>query len=571
MPAPLRNTKIVTALSLQCVLYARVSSKDQEKEGYSIPAQLKLLREYASKNNLRIMMEYVDVETAKRAGREQFGHMVKYLKAHPKMCQTIIVEKTDRLMRNFKDHVTLEDLGVTMHFVKENVIIGPDSKSAEKFVFNIKVACSRQYCDNLSEETKKGQQQKALSGIWPSFTPAGYQNVEGTNGKRTITPEPSEAPIIAELYNLFASEKYSLEALVQLARDRGMTLRGKRLQKSTLHQILRKRIYSGDFDFDGTTYQGTYEAIVTKDVWDSVQRILDKRKEHQTKASKRRFPFSGLITCGKCGCAMVAELKTKKKTKKTYVYYHCTGNRGKCGDPFTRQETLTHEFASTLGELVIPTEILDWLSQELNNTDLNEQGAREGTIKKLESERSRINRHLSTLYDDKLDGRITNQLWEEKSQTLQRQAEEIEHKLSQAQATALVPLTTALDIARMTSNACNQFLEQNEQEQRQLLMTILKEATWQEGGLRTTLLEPFEQLRRSNQLSTTKDNGNGGSGRDLKIWLPRQDSNSHSPHPQPALKIGHPHSTHQPDAASPRASDRVCLPSPASTLLGAKN
>ena len=91
----------------------------------------------------------------------------------------------------------------------------------------------------------------------------------------------------------------------------------------------------------------------------------------------------------------------------------------------------------------------------------------------------------------------------------------------QTHATAQTPLTTALDIARMTSNACNAFREQNDEAQRQLLTTLLKEATWQDGGLRTTLLEPFEQLRRSNQRSTTNNNGNNESGRDLTIWLPR--------------------------------------------------
>lgn len=55
----------------QGVIYARVSSKDQEKEGFSIPAQLKLLREYATKNSIKILREFVDVETAKTAGRKQ--------------------------------------------------------------------------------------------------------------------------------------------------------------------------------------------------------------------------------------------------------------------------------------------------------------------------------------------------------------------------------------------------------------------------------------------------------------------------------------------------------------------
>ena len=52
----------------QAVIYARVSSKEQEKEGFSIPAQLKLLKEYAAANGLAVAQEYVDVETAKQTG-----------------------------------------------------------------------------------------------------------------------------------------------------------------------------------------------------------------------------------------------------------------------------------------------------------------------------------------------------------------------------------------------------------------------------------------------------------------------------------------------------------------------
>jgi site-specific DNA recombinase len=60
----------------QAVIYARVSSKEQEKEGFSIPAQLKLLKEYAAANGFAVVQEYVDVETAKQTGRTAFGEMV---------------------------------------------------------------------------------------------------------------------------------------------------------------------------------------------------------------------------------------------------------------------------------------------------------------------------------------------------------------------------------------------------------------------------------------------------------------------------------------------------------------
>ncbi len=82
---------------IQVVLYVRVSSKDQEKEGFSIPAQLRLLREYATGHGFVIVKEFEDVETAKASGRTHFNEMLAYLKKHHASCRTILAEKTDRL------------------------------------------------------------------------------------------------------------------------------------------------------------------------------------------------------------------------------------------------------------------------------------------------------------------------------------------------------------------------------------------------------------------------------------------------------------------------------------------
>ena len=70
-----------THASNRTVLYARVSSKDQEREGFSIPAQLKLLRQYAREQHLTIVRKFVDVETAKPSGRGGFGELIAALKA----------------------------------------------------------------------------------------------------------------------------------------------------------------------------------------------------------------------------------------------------------------------------------------------------------------------------------------------------------------------------------------------------------------------------------------------------------------------------------------------------------
>ena len=95
--------------------------------------------------------------------------MVTYFKRN-RSCRTLLVEKTDRLYRNFRDAVTLEDLNVETHFVKEGQVLSKDSKSQVKLMHDIRLAIARNYSENLREEVKKGMNEKA-AGYVPRTCP----------------------------------------------------------------------------------------------------------------------------------------------------------------------------------------------------------------------------------------------------------------------------------------------------------------------------------------------------------------------------------------------------------------
>jgi site-specific DNA recombinase len=305
-----------SALRRQAILYARVSSKEQEKEGYSIPAQLKNLRGHAESVDLNLVAEFVDVETAKQAGRSGFTQMLDFLKKNPN-CRILLVEKTDRLYRNLKDWVTLDEFDLEIHFVKENVVLSRDSRSSEKFMHGIKVLMAKNYIDNLSEETRKGMLEKAEQGIWPSFAPLGYLNVIDSNGRRIIEPDPALAPIITRMFEWYASGQYSLAEITKKVRAEGMTFRKSNdpVPRGTVHKILRNRLYTGTFDWNGNTYSGIHAPIVTKDLWERVQAVLDGRHANRHRKMRHEFAFSGLVSCGHCGCSLVGEIK-----KGQYIY-----------------------------------------------------------------------------------------------------------------------------------------------------------------------------------------------------------------------------------------------------------
>jgi site-specific DNA recombinase len=226
-------------------------------------------------------------------------------KANP-ACRTILVEKTDRLYRNIKDWLTIDELDVTVHFVKEATIVSRDSRSSDKFMHGIKVLMAKNYVDNLSEEVKKGMREKAEQGLWPSVAPIGYVNNLSNSSHRD---RPVRGPLVTRLFELYAGGEFSLKALTAKAHAIGLTLRrtNQRLYKSDVYRILQNPIYYGEFIWLEKRYQGSHEALVTRDRFDQVQLVL--RRKPRARYPKQRHAFMGLLKCAVCRCTMTAEKK----------------------------------------------------------------------------------------------------------------------------------------------------------------------------------------------------------------------------------------------------------------------
>src|SRR3984957_18599397 len=353
----------------------------------------------------------MEAETAKTTGRCGFNAMVSYLRKHPQ-CRALLVEKTDRLYRNLKDYVTINELNVEAHFVKENVVLTGESRSSEKFMHGIKVLMAKNYIDNLSEEVKKGLHTKAAQKLWPSFAPLGYLNTAGPDGKRIIVPDPIRAQTATQLFDWVASGEYSLKTLATKAYQEGFRFRKSqgKVPLTSLNRILRNRIYTGDFDYKGVTYAGSHGPLVKREVWDRVQEILDGRQEKKHRKVTHDFAYSGLIQCGHCGCSLVGEVK-----KSRYVYYHCTGYRGKCAEPYTREGELEKQFGACLRGLIVPPPVLEWLQSELVESDQTERAARAQGVRRLQMELERSQSRLDMLYEDRLDSRIDAGKYDQKA------------------------------------------------------------------------------------------------------------------------------------------------------------
>ena len=380
----------------EAVIYTRVSSREQQQEGFSLCAQSKLLREYAQRSGLHIVQSFEDVETAKATGRKQFAQMVEFFKRNGS-CRVLLVEKTDRITRNFRDAVTLEDLDIAVHFVKEGQVISKDSRSQAILVYGFNLVLARHYSNNLREEVKKGMREKALQGVYPGHAPFGYRN---NRADRTIEIDPIDSPVVERVFALYATGSYSISMLVKTI----YAETGKRMSRNNMHLILKNRFYTGFFEWGAQVYPGTHPLFLDRLLFERVQAALSNH--NRPKYSKREIAFRGLMQCGYDGCMITGEIHKEK-----YVYYRCSGYRGKCDLPRFREADIVDRLGEPLKGLQLGQKLISQLISALRKDRRLVADRMKTSRSDLLRRRANIRDRMDRAYMDKLDGKIPEDFW----------------------------------------------------------------------------------------------------------------------------------------------------------------
>ena len=477
----------------KAIIYARVSSKEQEKEGYSIPAQLKLLNDYAYSNGVLVVKEYVDVETAKKAGRANFKEMISFLQSHDDV-KTVLVEKTDRLYRNFKDYVTLEDLDLDIHLVKEGETLNRNSRSHVKFIHGVKLLMAKNYIDNLSEEVKKGMREKVAQGGFPNKAPIGYFNNKET---RRVEIDNQKAFYIKEIFELYATGKYSLNILREKCLKDGFVTRKseKRISKSNLEYLLKNVFYTGHFRWCGDVHKGTHEPIISGELFNKAQEAFKIHNKPVKKGiGKKEFAFGNLLKCGHCGLSITAEIKKNK-----YIYYRCTGFRGKCGQPYVREEDLRRKFGNVVKAIQIGEEKLEWLREALKMSHLDEKAYHGKKIKELQARYNKFQNRIDQAYVDKLDKKISEDFWLVKTQDWKKDQEDVALRLKAHQNANMNYMWDGLKIMELAEKAYALFMKQDAFEQARLLKIILSNCDLNDGNPCPTYSKPFDLFAENSK------------------------------------------------------------------------
>ncbi|CAN5826951.1 hypothetical protein BH11MYX4_BH11MYX4_22610 [soil metagenome] len=466
------------------VIYARVSSKDQA-DGFSIPAQLKLLEQYAAKEGFGVARVFQEAETAKRAGRRAFKEMLAFLDEHPDV-RAVLVEKTDRLYRNFHDYVALnfEEMGLEIHLVKEGEVLSKCSRSHQKFIHGIKVLMAKNYVDNLSEEVVKGLDEKAKQGLWPTYAPMGYRNVLED---RTIEPDPDEAPAVLRLFEMAATGNFSLNALRQALYDDGLRSRRKKriLCKQEVSRILANPICTGDFLWKGERFTGKHAPIVSVDLFERAQVAMGLKA--RPKKTKHDFAFSGLVKCAHCGSSLTAD-----RAKGKYVYYRCAK---KCENVvYLPEQKLSLQLGEALRRIKMTPEIVEWTREALRASHSDQADHHRAAVARLRARLDKLTSYADQAYTDRLDGRISTELWARRTAEWERERDDVERQLAAHGAAKVGYLTSGVKLLELAQRAHELYVSQSPHEQRRLLNVVVSNCTLRNGTIEYSLRKPFDLL-----------------------------------------------------------------------------
>jgi site-specific DNA recombinase len=475
----------------KAIIYARVSTREQEETGYSLDAQKALLQEYCTKNNLAVVKIFSASESASgKKERETFQEMLSY--ANKENINNIICEKTDRLTRNPKDAGVINDWIIlnklnTVHFVKESFIADNHTRAHEGFMWNMKVSMAKYYTDNLSEEVKKGNLAKAKQGWLPRQAKIGYITT-GENGHKIHVPDPKKSEYIKTMFSYYATGNYSLEKLADEMYVQGFRSKtGRRIPKSNINNYLSDTFYYGYFQWEGKTYKGNHDTLVSKALFDKVQEI--KNRKLAPKYSKHTHLFVGKFKCNKCNGVVTWE------KQKGHTYGHCNKYRKCEAKPWYKESVIDKKISSLFGNLVIKNEYFaNWLKKALKENNQSESDYRENNINVLKDNLNRIERRLDNLYNDRLDERISVEVYDTKSKDLIIEKESIIESIKSYSITTNKSKELGITIFELSQKAPTLYAKATLEEKRKLISLVFSSLILNNGEIEFEYTDPFKIL-----------------------------------------------------------------------------
>ena len=425
-------------------LYARVSS-DRQDVDLSVSAQLRALKDYARANGYSVAREYVDeAESGRVADRPQFREVIEEGSQPKAPFDVILVWKFSRFTKKREHAVAFKSMlrrkGIRVVSITEQA----EDNATGRLLEGIIESVDEFYSENLAQDVVRGMREAASRGFFlASNAPFGYKRVKVNDGGKerpTLEVDPATAPVVKEVFEK-SLRGSGLKELCKELNDRGITNRGKRWYKGTLHYVLRNEAYTGTAVWGRTSkgektqdpvrVEGAWPALVSRELFDGVQQAMRDRAPKVRRPARvgSRFLLSGLLKCGVCGRPYSGQGAKSGQ----FAYYICgtlfREGAGTCSARYLNAPRLETFVVDKIRERILNEEtivalvtLVTLVAEEIDAM----AGELSGRLEVIEAELGDVRKRLEKLYEAIETSELTLEVLSPRIMSLRHREEQLE-------------------------------------------------------------------------------------------------------------------------------------------------
>lgn len=267
------------------------------------------------------------------------------------------------------------------------------------------------------------------------------------------------------------------------------TMKGNKVARSQIDSILKNPFYCGKMRTKYGLAEHHYKPLISPSLFQQAQDVSAVYHKKPHKKISEPFILRGMISCAHCGCTV-----TPKIHKKRYIYYSCTNAKGICKKAYIREEPLVESLSQYFDHIALSEEQITDVTSYLKKIHESESLFHTESLMTLRKEQDRIQKRVSQMYDDKLDGLIDEKMYLEKVRDYKARQAEIVERMARHEKADQNFYVTANMAMNLAARAREIFQSSEVEEKRQLLNLVFQNLKLEGKNMSIDTCEPFTTL-----------------------------------------------------------------------------
>lgn len=396
---------------MRTVVYARVSTDAQERDGTSLDSQVETCVAFADARGwttVEIVRDAASGFILERRGLERLRGMVRRGEV-----DVVLAYAVDRLSRN-QNHIgvlfdEVSSMGLRLEFATETF----EDTAVGRFILAARAFVAEIEREKISERTMRGKLERARAGRLPQGTGRGIYGYRYNAATARREAVESQATVVRRLFEDFAGGA-SISGLTNSLNKEGIpTFLGKQWHTATVFHLLSNPAYAGNTLYRRTRalsvrdpqtgrrrrhlsvrpreewveVTGATDAIVSPELWERVRQRLDDPERLRMGRRRSTYGLAGRVRCAACGRSMVGQTLSGN-----YRYYRCRAafagpKHERCQSRYVRADALEQAVKASIAEALAKPEIVLREIQRFESAAETAPRVRDDSLQRLEDER----------------------------------------------------------------------------------------------------------------------------------------------------------------------------------------